>query len=93
MLLHIKVKPNQRFNSITKIGDEWIVKIKARPVDGEANEYLVKYIAEKLNIAKSKVVLKKGQTSKVKCLEIEMEEKVVYEMLNNWASTSSAPVL
>ncbi len=81
MYLYVKVKPNQRFDSITKLGEDWVVKIKAPAVDGKANEYLVRYMAEILGIIKSKVVLKKGQTSRIKCLEIEMDEKIVSEKL------------
>lgn len=54
-----------------------LVRIKAPPVDGKANEYLVKYIASLLGIAKSKVQVQKGQTSQFKTLIIDETEEFV----------------
>ena len=42
----------------------------APPVDGKANEALIKFIAETLHLPKSAVNLKSGQTSRRKVLEV-----------------------
>ncbi len=52
-------------------GNALKIRLAAPPVDGKANEALVKFIAETLGIAKSAVTLKSGQTSRRKVVEIE----------------------
>ena len=81
MLLYVKVKPNQRFDKIEKVGDDWVVKLKAPAVDGKANEHLIGYLSEVLDLPKSKINLKKGATAKVKCLEIVSDENYVLARL------------
>jgi len=89
MLLYVKVKPNQRSDKVEKLENApgyvrayWQIRLKAPAVDGKANEHLVAYLSEILELPKSKIVLKKGQTSRIKCLEISMEEQVVISKLN-----------
>ena len=51
-------------------GDALKIRLAAPPVDGKANEALVKFIAATLHLPKSSVMLKSGQTSRRKVLEI-----------------------
>ena len=51
-------------------GDALKIRLAAPPVDGKANEALVKFVAERLGLAKSAVLLKSGQTSRRKVLEV-----------------------
>ena len=81
MVIYLKVKPNQRFDKIEKNGNEWQIRLKAPAVDGKANEHLVEFLSVVLAISKSKITLKKGKTSKLKCLEIDSEEQSVLEKL------------
>lgn len=82
MLLNITVKPNSKTDEIVLMEGGGIkVKIKAPPVEGKANVYLVKFLAKKLGIAKSAVLIVKGHTSSHKRLEIAMEEKEVRQKL------------
>ena len=46
------------------------VRIAAPPVDGKANAALRDFLATSLGLSKSKVVLQKGGTSRVKTFEI-----------------------
>ncbi len=89
MILYVKVKPNQRFDKVERIGDAsaisgagWQVRLKTPAVNGKANEHLVEYMSEVLGVSKSKIILKKGHTSRVKCLEIDLDEARVIEKLN-----------
>ncbi|MCX6292404.1 MAG: DUF167 domain-containing protein [Bacteroidetes bacterium] len=77
MILYVKVKPNQRFDRVEKSANDWQIRLKAPAVDGKANEHLIEYLSEVLDLPKSKIILKKGQTAKVKCLEIFAEEELV----------------
>ncbi|UCV11417.1 YggU family protein [Dechloromonas denitrificans] len=51
-------------------GDALKIRLAAPPVDGKANEALVKFVAEVLGLPKSAVNLKSGQTSRRKILEV-----------------------
>ena len=46
------------------------VYLTAVPVDGKANKELIKLLAEKLNISKSKINIIKGEKNKEKIIEI-----------------------
>jgi uncharacterized protein len=78
MLLYIKVKPNSKTDEITREADGTLkVKIKAPPVDGKANKYLIEYLSGVLKIPKSKITVLKGTAGQFKTLEIEVDEMVV----------------
>lgn len=51
-------------------GDALKIRLAAPPVDGKANEALVKFVAGVLRLPKSAVNLKSGQTSRRKVLEV-----------------------
>ena len=51
-------------------GDALKIRLSAPPVDGKANDALIKFIAETLRLPKSAVNLKSGQTSRRKVLEV-----------------------
>jgi uncharacterized protein len=51
-------------------GDALKIRLAAPPVDGKANEALLKFLAEVLHLPKSAVILKSGQTSRRKVLEV-----------------------
>ena len=62
-------------------GDALKIRLAAPPVDGKANEALVKFIAERLGLAKSAVLLKSGQTSRRKVLEVAGTTAAAIEQL------------
>ena len=51
-------------------GDALKIRLAAPPVDGKANEALIKIAAVTLKLPKSAVNLKSGQTSRRKVLEV-----------------------
>lgn len=51
-------------------GDALKIRLAAPPVDGKANDALVKFMADTLGLARSAVSLKSGQTSRRKVLEV-----------------------
>ena len=82
MKLRIKVKPGSKTDEIIHEADgSWKVKIKAQPVEGKANKYLVEYLSGVLQLPKSKIELLKGETNAFKTLEIDAEEIYVLEKL------------
>lgn len=82
MKLRIKVKPGSKTDEIVREADGGLkVKIKAQPVEGKANKYLVEYLSGVLDIPKSKITLLKGETNSFKTLEIDADENWVNEKL------------
>ena len=83
--LLIKVKPNSSKDEISLDAEKNItIKIHAKPVDGEANEYLVKYLAKELEIKRSLIQIEKGATSRLKRVVINIEESKWNEFLSNY---------
>jgi uncharacterized protein (TIGR00251 family) len=72
MQKRVKVKPNSR---ITKIAEEedgsLTVHLKSPPINGKANEELIKALADKYDVPKSRITIKSGLTSRQKLVEIE----------------------
>jgi uncharacterized protein len=83
MVIYLKVKPNQRFDKVEKTADGWQIRIRAPATDGKANKHLVEYLSEILQVSKSGIVLKKGKTSALKCLEIQMDEEEFHRKLES----------
>lgn len=82
MILRIKVKPGSKTDEIVREADGSLkVKIRAQPIEGKANKYLVEYLAKVLGVSKSKVTLLKGETNSFKTLEIDAEEEQVTKRL------------
>ena len=68
----VKVKPRSSVEIIEGWQDDvLVVRLTAPPVEGAANSALVKLIARKLGIAKSRVTIVTGESSRRKVLEIE----------------------
>ena len=80
--LKVYIQPSARESAIVGMhGDRLKIKIKAPPVDGEANEELRRLMGELFGIAKSKVRILRGETSRNKDLEIEISPDVAGEKL------------
>ena len=81
MKLYLKIKPNQRFDKVERDGSDWIIRLAAPAVDGKANQQLVNYLSEVIGIAKSRIQLVKGNTSRIKCVEIDADQELIIEKL------------
>lgn len=71
-ILKIKVTPRGSKTGILGTLPDGTIRIKltAPPVDGAANEALIKFIAEEYKIPKTKITIKSGQTSRIKTILI-----------------------
>ncbi len=69
--LRMKVKPSARRSEILP-GDDgvWQVKLKAAPVDGKANEELIRLVAEHFGVRRTDVTLRSGAGSRLKLIQI-----------------------
>lgn len=54
-------------------GDAVKIRIKAPPVDGEANDVLILYLSERLGVLRKNIQILHGQSSKNKLVEIVTE--------------------
>ncbi|MFU8894684.1 MAG: DUF167 domain-containing protein [Luteolibacter sp.] len=76
MKLHIKATPNARKSEVIGWETDPIrgrvlrVRIAAPPAEGKANAALRTFLANWLDLPKSKVILEKGDTSRVKTFTI-----------------------
>mgnify|MGYP003862065763 CR=1 FL=1 len=74
MKKQVKVKPNSKQQKIEEAPDGSLtVHLKSPPVDGKANEELIKLLAEKFDVPKSKISIKSGLSSKNKLVEIDTD--------------------
>jgi len=70
-ILNVRVHPGAKKTAITGYSDGILhVKITARPEKGKANESLIKYLGDRLDIAKSRIEIQKGTTSRNKRIKI-----------------------
>ncbi|MDD3852266.1 MAG: DUF167 domain-containing protein [Syntrophomonadaceae bacterium] len=69
--LNIRVQPRSSQNKICGVTDGAIkIKITAPPVDGEANQAVIKLLAQWLGVPRSNISIPKGETSKNKIVDI-----------------------
>ena len=71
LVLRLYIQPKASRDSIVGLhGDEVKVAITAPPVDGQANAHLVKYLAKQFRVAKSQVIIEKGELGRHKQVKI-----------------------
>jgi hypothetical protein len=71
--LDVRVKPGARRDaSLTEQPDgTWLAVVNAPPVDGAANEALLRLVAERFGTRRSNVRIKSGAASRRKLIEID----------------------
>ena len=68
----VKAIAGSKVNQI-EFQDEFVkIKIKQRALEGKANKAIIEYLAEILNIPKTKIEILIGQTSSIKTIEIKL---------------------
>ncbi len=50
----------------------WVFYIRAKPIDGEANVYLVNYLSGLLKMPKRQIMIMKGENSPYKQISIDL---------------------
>ncbi len=71
MHIKVKVKPNAKENSVTKVEDTYVVSVTVPPIDGKANEKTIELLAHFFNLPKSKFKVLRGLSSRNKIVEIK----------------------
>ncbi len=74
MKISVKVKPNAKQERLEKIDESnFSVWVKEKPREGKANHAVIKILANYFGVARSEVILLKGQTSKQKIFEVKAQ--------------------
>jgi len=77
LVLRLYIQPKASRDAIVGLhGDEVKVAITAPPVDGQANAHLVKYLAKQFRVAKSQVVIEKGELGRHKQINISHPQQI-----------------
>ncbi|MCT9845832.1 MULTISPECIES: DUF167 family protein YggU [Leclercia] len=81
LVLRLYIQPKASRDAIVGLhGDEVKVAITAPPVDGQANAHLVKYLAKQFRVAKSQVLLEKGELGRHKQVKILNPQQIPTEV-------------
>ena len=80
----VRVTPRASLNKIVEVLGDGTIKIHlaAPPVDGEANAQLISYLAEVLNIPKSRLEIVAGQSGRDKLISVlDMDAEAVHKRI------------
>lgn len=86
--LEVRVTPKAKQNQIVGWHENrmLVVKVTAPPVGGQANDELIRFLAEKLDISPDDIVITRGYTSRQKLLEIQgLSDEEVMRRLHSGA--------
>ncbi|BBC71429.1 conserved hypothetical protein [Altererythrobacter sp. B11] len=68
--LALRVTPGARQEAVEIAGDRLLVKVRARPQDGEANDAVLALLAAALGLPRSRLELLRGATGREKLVRI-----------------------
>ncbi len=71
-IIQIKVKPNAREEGLEQLSDgTWLARIRSPPVDGKANEELIRLVAGQFKVSRARVSIRSGASGRLKRVRIE----------------------
>ena len=68
--LRLRVSPGARTKSIDRHGDGWRVRVAAVPERGKANEAVIEFLAQRLDLPRESIELVSGHSSRDKVVEV-----------------------
>ncbi len=72
LVLNLRVQPRARRDEFGEpLGDQLKVRITAPPVEGKANDHLVRFLAERFDVPVARVTLLAGGQNRSKRLRIQ----------------------
>lgn len=81
LLLRLYIQPKASRDNIVGIhGDELKIAITAPPVDGKANSHLTKFLSKQFKVAKSNIVIEKGELGRHKQIRIMTPSQIPQEI-------------
>jgi len=77
LILCVKVQPKSSKDEFCKVMENRLkVRITAPPIDGKANQHLIKFFASQFKVSQSKIQLLSGATSKEKRFRISQPTRL-----------------
>jgi uncharacterized protein len=71
VVLTLHIQPGAKRTELAGIhGEALKIRLGAPPVDGKANDCLIAFLADRLRVPKSRVVLESGMTSRAKRVRV-----------------------
>lgn len=84
LLLSLRVQPRSKKDEfMAPHGDHYKVRITAPPVDGKANDHLLKFLARSFGVNRSCITMQTGQTSRNKLFRIHKPDKLPIPIKRN----------
>jgi uncharacterized protein (TIGR00251 family) len=68
--LRLRVSPGARTKSIDRHGAGWRVRVAAVPERGKANEAVIEFLAQRLDLPRESIELVSGHSSRDKVVEV-----------------------
>ena len=75
MKIEIKVIPNAKKRALMRDGSSMTVRLTSQPLEGKANDELVRYLSEVLKVRKSAIKIVRGEKDRRKVVEIPIDEE------------------
>ena len=71
----IRLSPGAKRSGVEGLwnGTHWKIAVKERAIDGQANQALIDFLADELNIPKKMIQITAGHTNRLKRVEIGKE--------------------
>jgi uncharacterized protein len=80
--LTVRVIPNaSKTEVVGQEGNTWKIRLAAPPVDGKANEALIRFLADVLDLAPTNIEIVKGLSSKTKVVDVPLHETDASDLL------------
>jgi len=71
MKITVVVKPKKKREFVEQVSfNQYLVSVKAPPVEGQANQAVIKSLADYFSVSGSEINLLSGHTSRVKIFEV-----------------------
>lgn len=69
--ISVQITPNAKKSEVIGILDDVLkIRLQAQPIEGKANEALIRFLADMLSVPKSAVTITHGHTNKRKVIEV-----------------------
>lgn len=82
LLLRCHVQPGAKRSELAGLhGDRLKIRVKAPPVEGKANDELVKFLARLFNVTKSDIEVRRGLTDRRKTVAIRQPQTFPPEVM------------
>ena len=75
--LSVQVLPNAKNTEVVGLLDGALkIRLKAQPIEGQANEELIRFIATQIKVPKKQISVVRGITSRLKIVEIKAQREI-----------------